>query len=99
MLSLLPWGPLDSTHALHSSSHCAEVIVNAPEQCAKCFLLPPDLQVMPTLQRLYPDLYGDECVLFRGNLDSVFDGWNMSAVLALVNLLDSQLVRDTPLGM
>ncbi len=74
-------------------SHCAELLVNTPEQCAVSFLFPGDVQVMPTLRPLYPDIY-DCDGLYASNLDCVCDDWNMCAVLSLINYLHWQLVSQ-----
>lgn len=67
--------------------------MNTPEQCAVSFLLPGNVQVMPTLHTLYPDRYRGNDNLYADNLDTVFDEYNMCAPLALVNYLHWQLVN------
>ena len=90
------------THT-HTHSHCAEVLVNTPGQCACMYLIPPQIQVMPTLCSLYPNHYqlpsaghakkgDDQPSLYTQDLDCVSEGWNMAAVMALINYLDIQLV-------
>ena len=67
-------------------SHCTEVLLNMPPATASCLLLPDSAVTTPTLHQWYPDLYtnGGVGTVHKIEIDTVFDGYNMAAI---VNLL------------
>ena len=38
--------------------HAVEVLVNIPEKCASCLLIPSDTRIMPSLCKLHPSIFG-----------------------------------------
>ena len=76
--------------------------MNMPLVCAGKLLLPPSVQIMPTLRLLYPSQSAGEGGMGEGGrgdgvrgegvLDEVFDDWNMAAVVCLLDYLVHCLV-------
>ena len=82
--------------------------MNAPLKTAHCLLLPSSVRTTPTLQQWYPSLYPQEepaaassvdggvvsgvGVVHQVDTDKEFDGFNMAAVVNLLNYLHVQLV-------
>eukprot|EP00731_Ephydatia_muelleri_P006409 Em0003g657a len=64
-------------------SHCAEVLVNAPECCTQAILLPAEASMVTP----FYSAGGPSSTLHRCHLDVVHEGFNMAAIVALLNLL------------
>lgn len=88
-------------------SHVVEVLVNFPKSSVVSLLLPADIEVNPYLCNLYPQLYPCKAektqiveggvasglgVVYTLTIDRIFEGHNMAAILALVNVLHIRLV-------
>ena len=77
-------------------SHSIEVLVNSPLISAHHLLLPAEVQLMPTLQARYPDIYQGAAVAGGddGIRDETFEKWNMIVCTCLLDLLVHLLVRS-----
>ena len=63
--------------------------MNVPLVCAKQLLLPADVQVVPTLRQSYPSLHRES---HHEEEEVYYEGWNMSSVSRLLQLLVHALV-------
>ena len=45
-------------HMLLMYRHTIEVLVNIPEKCAGCLLIPSDIRIMQSLCKLHPSIFG-----------------------------------------
>ena len=44
-------------HMIMMYRHTIEVLVNIPEKCAGCLLIPSDIRIMQSLCKLYPSTF------------------------------------------
>lgn len=86
---LVSVSPNHTPSCLQLLVHCSEVLVNAPECCAHTILFPAQATVMPFYSGLISSL--DNGRLRCCQLDVVYEGFNVVAVLALLNLLSLKL--------
>ena len=66
-----------------------------PPSTASCLLLPESAVTTPTLHQWYPGLYdGVQQATICTDIDTVFDGYNMAAIVNLLNYLQVLLVGE-----